>query len=298
MIERIAILVILTIFSGASPAQAPNPQSGYSVETLSQPIFDTAEVAVETAAFNNWLNENYEKLTSDQQKGVREFLYYLIDSHVKDIYAREGQILPKEPDLILQILFAWSERLGVYGGSNVFNEIRLPSEPEMPSTLDPPDSISIRMHGDLLAVESKNGSWAFEIPYYFMPQIVSDLVATNGIPFQFLSIATGAARDSSEDGRSQATLMLIYSPDVDFTEFESYWLQTINVPVDAPATELGIHGLSTKYYYYPDTKIHTEVVVWEEGTGSFALTYAGVDGTYQWNRPHFLDFLNSLKKSQ
>lgn len=298
MILRLAIIVIFVTYSSALEAQEPDPQSGYSLETLSQPIFDSAEVAVQTAAFNNWLNDNHENLTADRQKGVREFLYYLIDSHVKSIFARDGQILPKEPDIILQTLFSWSERLGVYGGSIVYNEIRLPSEPEMPSKLDPPASISIEMRGDLLAVASKNGSWALEVPYYFMPQIVSDTVATNGMRFQSLMVATGTARDSSKQGRSQATLLLMYSPEVDFTVFEKYWLQTIDVPADATAKELGIHGLSTKYYYIADTKIHSEVLVWEERSGSFALMYAGVDGAYQWNRPHFLDFLTSLLKSQ
>lgn len=297
MIERIAILVILTTYCGASPAQAPIPQSGYSVETLSQPIFDTAEVAVEAAAFNNWLNENHNKLTSDQQKGAREFLYYLIDSHVKDIYSREGQILPKEPDLLLQILFFWSERLGVYGGSNVFNEVRLPSEPEMPSTLDPPASISIRMHGDLLEIESKNGSWAFEIPYYFMPYMVTEFTAKNGMPTQFLAISTGATKDKSEAGRSQATLMLIYSPDVDFATFKSFWTEALGIPADAKESELGYKQLSSKYYFDASTQIHTEALIWSEGSGAFALTYGGVDGTYQWNRQHFLDFLRSLHGS-
>jgi len=298
MIERIATLVILTICFGVSLAQVPNPQSGYAVETLSQPIFDTAEVAVEAARFNNWLNENHEKLTPDQQKGVREFLYYLIDSHVKDIYERESQILPEEPDLILQTLFFWSERLGVYGGSNVFNKIRLPSEPEMSVLLHPPPSMAISMQGDLLRIESTSKKWGFNIPYYFMPHMVTEFTATNGMPTQFLAISTGAAKDASDAGRSQATLMLIFSPDVDYIEFKEFWTGQIGIPPDATESELNFRELTANYYYDAATKIHTEAMIWQAGSGAFALTYGGVDGTYQWNRQHFLDFLTSLHQSQ
>ncbi len=298
MIERIAILVALTICSSESLAQVPDPQEGYSVEILSQPIFNAAEVAVEAAALNNWLNENHEKLTSEQQTDVREFLYYLIDSHVKNIYAREGQILPKEPDLILQILFFWSERLGVYGGSSVFNKIRLPSEPEMSVLLQPPASIAIGMSGDLIRIESTSKKWGFNIPYYFMPYMVTEFTATNGTPTQFLAISTGAARDESDSGRSQATLMLIFSPDVDFLEFKEFWTGQIGIPPDATKSELNFRELTASYYYDAATKIHTEAMIWQAGSGAFALTYGGVDGTYQWNRQHFLDFLASLHHSQ
>lgn len=298
MIERIVVLAMLTIGSGTLPAQELSPQPGYSVETLSQSVYDTAEVAVHSAAFNNWLIENHQQLDPDQEKGAREFLYYLIDSHVKGIYAREGQILPKEPDLILQTLFSWSERLGVYGGSYVFNKIRLPSEPEMSVLLHPPPSMAISMQGDLLRIESASKKWGFSVPYYFMPYRVTEFTATNGMPTQFLTISTGAATDSSDDGRSQATLMLIYSPDVDYLEFREFWTEQIGIPTDATQSELDFEELTGKYYYDAATKIHTEALIWQSGPEAFALTYGGVDGTYQWNRQHFLDFLTSLHQSQ
>lgn len=298
MIERIVILAMLTVCSGALSAQELSPQSGYSLETLSQSVYDTAEVAVHSAAFNNWLNENHQQLDPDRQKYAREFLYYLIDSHVKHIYAREGQILPKEPDLILQTLFSWSERLGVYGGSNVFNRVRLPSEPEMSVLVQPPPSIAISMQGDLLRIESASEEWGFSVPYYFMPYMVTEFTATNGMPTQFLAISTGAAKDASDAGRSQATLMLIFSPDVDFSEFEKFWAEQLAIPTDVTQSELGFGELIAKYYYDDATKIHTEAMIWQSRSGAYALTYAGVDGAYQWNRQHFLDFLTSLHQSQ
>jgi len=301
-IERIALFLVLVTISELSSAQTDvhlvTPQLGYSLDTLDRPIFGPAEVAVEAAKLNNWLNANYDSLTTDQYKGPREFLYYLIDSHVKNIYAREGSILPKEPDGILEALFFWSERLGVYGGSTVYNSVRSPSKPEMPLALEPPPSIAISMNGDLLRIESAPNSWGFEIPFYFMPFLVTEFTATNGMPTQFLAISTGAATDSSEDGRSQATLMLIYCADVDFLEFKEFWTGQLSIPTDAKETELGVEQLTTRYYFNDTTKIHTETLIWPQGSGAFAMTYGGVDGTYQWNRQHFLDFFLSLQQSQ
>ena len=298
MIVRIATFCVLTLIAQASNAQPDQQvQAGYSLELLSQPIFGPAEVAIETARLNNWLNENYEAMRPEQYKGPREYLFYLIDSHVKNIYARDGKLLPTEPDLILQTLYAWAERLGVYGGSMVFNEVRLPSEPEMALMLEPPASIAISMNGDLLRIESPP-HWGFDVPYYFMPFIVTEFTANNGMPTQFLAISTGASKDNSEAGRSQATLMLIYSQDVDFSEFEEFWTDQIGIPENAQDSELGYARLTAKYWLDDSTKIHTEALIWSRGSGSFAMTYGGVDGTYQWNRQHFLDFLRSLHQSQ
>jgi len=48
---------------------------------------------------------------------------------------------------------------------------------------------------------------------------------------------------------------------------------------------------------WPDrqSKLHTEFASWTEKQGPFAMVYLGIDGTYQWNRPHFLDFLRALQ---
>ncbi len=75
MIERTAILFVFSMFSALATAQLENQlstsQSGYSLETLAEPIFGSAEVVVETMKLNNWLNANYETLEPDQFKGLR-----------------------------------------------------------------------------------------------------------------------------------------------------------------------------------------------------------------------------------
>jgi hypothetical protein len=67
-------------------------QGGYSTQPLRDPIFDMARVTAETTAINNWLNANYQRLSHAEMKGPREHLYYLVDSRIKDTYARTGAV--------------------------------------------------------------------------------------------------------------------------------------------------------------------------------------------------------------
>src|SRR6267378_8157373 len=130
--RRLFIVTLVSLLPIWGNAQQ-SVQQGYSTEPLRDPIFDVAGVLVEATAINNWLNFNYRTLSPEQMKGPREHLYYLIDSRIKDTYARTGRVLPTEHDAILEILFSWTERLGAYGGSLVYNQLRSPASPELPS---------------------------------------------------------------------------------------------------------------------------------------------------------------------
>ena len=66
-------------------------------------------------------------------KGPREHLYYLIDSYVKNLYSNDKRIIPEQHDLILDILFSWVERLGVYGGALVYNFLKSSESAEVPT---------------------------------------------------------------------------------------------------------------------------------------------------------------------
>ncbi len=269
-------------------------QRGYTTSTLSEPVFDQAKVAVETTMINNWLNENYDRLTDEQLKGPREHLYYLIDSHIKYIYSNGSKILPSEHDLILQILFSWAERLGVYGGALAYNAVKSPNAPEMEPHLNMPSSMSIDLEDDLFVIRSDVHGWRVNVPYYFMTWLMNDFAATNGMPTQLVSLSTGAARDATETGHSQATIMLIFSPSADFEEFTQFWTDGFGIDSKAERLELGAKGLQSLYKFDAASKLHTEVTLWKGGTGLYAVAYLGMDGAYEWNRPHFLDFLNAL----
>lgn len=271
------------------------PQKGYSFEPLNNPVFEYAYVVVDVTAFNNWLNTNYSKLNAETMKGPREHLYYLLCSYISALYERDKVIMPKEHDLILEILFSWSERLGVFGGSLVYNKIKIENKKSMPELMDIPESFTLSLDNDLFLLKAKSNVWSVKFPYYFMVGNMNDYRATNGMETQLVSISTGATKDNTKAGRSQGTLMLIYSPSSEFESFSAYWLSQFGIPVDTKTNELGVNNLKSKSVFDGASLLRKEVTFMSSGNGSYAVAYLGMDGTYQANRQHFLDFLNQLQ---
>ena len=263
--------------------------AGYSKEPLRALLFDEAQIAVETMAINNWLNANIQKLTYDQMKGPREHLYYLIDSRVKQHYMSEKRVLPEKHDLILEVLFSWAEPLGVFGGSQIFNAVKAESSPPRTPGMKLPEGLSVSLAKDLLTVHSTSG-WSVSFPYYFMIWNVSDFTAKGGPRTQLVALSTGAAKDKSRSGKSQATLMFMFSSET-YEPFEHYWREQLGIGAEIRAHELGVKNLSSRHIVDAQTKLHKEFTSWSNSTGSFAVAYLGIEGTYEWNRPHFLDFL-------
>jgi hypothetical protein len=292
--QRLLAFAVTASLPVLTAAQLPM-QGRYSTEPIRDPIFEPARVVVETTAVNNWLNGNYRRLSPQQMKGPREHLYYLIDSRIKETFGRTGKVMPSDDDVVLELLFSWAERLGAYGGSLVYNRLRAPTSSEMPSLLHPPTGISIRMDGDLLEVKSATGHWTVEFPYYFMIWTIGDVDATNGLRTQLLALSTGTARDKSAVGHSQATLLLVFSPRADSNRFLASWKEQLGIPALAEEKALGVRQLRSQYHFDPQSNLHKEIVSWTEKQGPFAVVYLGLDGTYQWNRPHFIDFLRAVR---
>jgi hypothetical protein len=294
---RNAILILLCLLS-SSPAIAttvgPAPRESYATKAVSQPVFDTAQVVVGTTMLNNWLNDNYSKLTPEQMTGPREHLYYLIDSHIKQQFEQTGKVLPSEKDLILEILFSWSDRLGVFGGSQVYKALTAKAGNDLPTTMRVPDSFSLAMDRDLLRVRSQTGEWSVAVPYYFMIWQLKEFTATNGMKTQLLMVSTGAAKHTKVPGHSQATLMLISSPSDDIASFRAYWMELIGISDKDKKTALGLRKLVSRSAHDTKTDLHKELVFFDSGGRTFAVFYSGIGGPYEWNRPHFIDFLRAI----
>lgn len=291
---RNLLITLLITFSCVITAKEYTPQQGYSFKPLSNPVFDYAHVVVDVAKFNNWLNANYSKLNSETMKGPREHLYYLLSSYISALYKKDNVILPKEKDLILQTLFSWSERLGVYGGALVYNQIKSEKAEPLPELMKTPDSFKLSLDNEQYNLKSKQNIWSVNFPYYFMLNNMNAFQATNGMKTQLVSISTGASKDKTKAGRSQSTLMLIYSPSNEFKSFSKYWLSQFGVPLESKTNKLEVNNLKSKSIFNKTTLLHTEVTFMSKTNGSYAVAYLGMDGAYQVNRQHYLDFLNNL----
>jgi hypothetical protein len=297
LMKRLVLLCVL-LLPGIATAQAA-VQGGYSTQPLSgPPLFDSARVTAESIALNNWLVSNYGSLSPERMAMPREHLYYLIDSRVKEIYANTGKVMPAGQDPVLSGLFSWAERLGVHGGALLYNRFRSSQFEDQSPQLSLPQGFSIELHGDLLRLDSASGGWSVDFPYYFMLWKVEELRAKTHQRMQIAVISTGAAKDKSKLGRSQATLMLIHAPGGKLNELLSFWEQRLEEKGFREQKDLGWNKLRSRYDYDAETKVHKELTGWSTPKGAFVVAYIGVDGTYQWNRPHFLDFMRAVRTNE
>ena len=286
-----AVLLCATLLSDAS---AEELQSGYSTVPLRDPIYDEAELAVEVVGINNWLAENLERLPPQAMKGPREHLYYLIDSRVKQIFSQSGKVMPQEHDLYLDILFSWSERLGVFGGALVHNSLRGPNTAASHNVMTVPGQFELNLVVDSFHLSSREFKWSARFPYYFMIGHLQEFEATNGLRTQIAMVSTGAARDTTPAQKSQGTILLMFSPTEDHSLFSKYWIG--NTLMSDSYETRKIEGLDrTSFYTFEQAnKLHKEITTWKTGSGSFGIAFVGMDGTFQWNRIHYLDFLRTF----
>lgn len=290
------LLVLLLVFVPLSNyASDYKPMDGYSKLPLTDPVFDYTKVIMDSAAFNNWLNANYSKLNVETMKGPREHLYYLLSSYVSELNNKDGVILPKENDLVLSTLLSWSEKLGAYGTHLFYNEVKSNKMEVAPPLMKISDGIKISAVNDMFKVESTTGGWSTTFPYYFMIGAINEFNATNGMATQLLTISTGAVKDKTKTGRSQSTLMLIYSPSNDVKKFSQYWLSKFEIDAKINANPLGVKKLESVYIYNKEALLHKEITFLPSSNGSLLIAYLGMDGAYQKNRPHFLDFISQVK---
>jgi hypothetical protein len=230
-----------------------------------------------------------------QIQGAREHLHALIDSRVKELYAKTGVLMPKESDPVLAMLYAWAGRLGVYGADAVYSAVRGTYVVQPPPGPRPPEGLAVGLQGDTLVVSSSAGAWQVSVPYHFFIFALSSGTGLNSKWTEAAIVSTGSATDAAPPGYSQATLAVFFVSGAEIKSFESEWANRLQVSLDADRAVVGRTKYRSLKAYDDRTRLHKEVVFISSRNGAFAILYSGLDGTYQQNRPHFANFLESLK---
>jgi hypothetical protein len=287
---RALVAVLAVVITTGTSAQVGH----YSDEPIRKPVFDSAKVVVEAVAVNNWLNANFLTLSPERYQGVREHIHALIDSRIKEIYSRDKSILPKQADPILPILFSWVGRLGVYGADVTYQAIRGTYAVVPPVGPTPPVGLGLALDGELLRINSELGGWSMSVPYYFFIFAMNDATGPDARRTQTVAVTMGTATDTAQPGYSQATLVLFFSPKAHSQGFVESWSERVGVK-GLLKKKVGATAFESQSSYDSATRLHKEVVFLSGDKGSFAVVYSGLDGTYQWNRRHFIDFITGLK---
>ena len=295
MFARFAGLLGACFAMSASGAETPKeiPQPGYSTAPLREAVLEMAPATLETLRIDNWLHANYASLDEQRRMKMRERLYYLIDSYVSHKFQEQGVILSKKPDAVLETLFAWAEPLGIYGGNLVYAAVKDPKSQPFSPDLPLLPGMSLSLKSDLFNLKSTG--WEAAFPYYFMIGQVGSIPDAGGKPAEMVVISTAAAKDGGKPGYSQATLMVAFSKDAELAPFKAFWEQHVPINAGDERVELGVRDLVSQRNFDEKLRLHREFVAWKTPQGSIAVVYAGIDGTYQWNRENFRDFLRVLR---
>lgn len=266
-----------------------------SEEPLKKAAIEPARVLVEAVGISNWLNANHSRMDPGQTQGAREHLHALIDSRVKELYAKTGMLLPKEPDPILAMLYSWAGRLGVYGADPVYAAVRGTFLVKPPPGPQPPDGLAVGLQKDMLTIASSAGEWRATVPYHFFIFALNSAPTPDSKLVETVAISTGSAPDIARPGYSQATIALIFVAGADPKSFEKEWADRLGVPLRAEPRPVGETRYRSRTAHEAQNRLHKEVVFVPSRKGSFAILYSGLDGTYQTNRPHFLNFLEAIQ---
>lgn len=270
----------------------------FTSDPLKTEAIAPTKAMVEAVQFNNWLRENVHRMNQGQSKVAREHLHALVDSRIKEIYKKESVILKKEQDPLLPVLYSWASRLGVYGADNVYGAVRGSFPVVPPPGPTPPRGLHIDMRADQLVVTSMSG-WSLIVPYYFFV-FAMNVVDTPESRTEAIAIATGTASDIAPPGYSQATLLLIFERKANKDSFEATWLNRLDIA--ASEALMPIFPSSSRFLsrraFDSVSRLHKEILFVHSSAGSYALAYSGLDGTYQVNRPHFLDALRMISLSE
>jgi hypothetical protein len=292
---RLGVAVGFTYALVAWAAESTTSRS-YSTEPLSDPIRGVAENTVEFVKFNNWLNGNYDSTSTENRQALKEHLYSIIDSHVKQLHDREEQLLPGDRDRFLSKCFAWATRMGVFGAHSVLERLDPDAAAVVAVTVSTPESFEIEMRSDMLMLSSSWGPWRAIFPYYFMVGDLRQFRAKNNLQTQLAIVSTGFGRHTADDGYSQATLTIVYSPEGTPKKFNRFWFEMFGLSPD-DAAEKPVGAFATYQRLDASSNMHTELVFPNIEKGAMAVAYMGLAGTYEHNRQHFVDFVEALKLS-
>lgn len=280
-----------------TPYVSQGGDNAYSKSPLLNPVYGFAEVTEEIGSYHEWLEEKFNKIPNTMHPVFRERLYYLLSSYVSGISQKDNTILPVEFDENIATTFKWAEKLGIFGGSLLYESFKQPTSPSIETINKIPSNFQISIDNDRIVLASKKDIWSVNAPYYFMIQNLGTIGRYKDVSSDThaVAISTGAARDNSAKGQSQATITVFYASQLSAKELSNDVLGLLGIPNNSKFFDLGIESRSSQYVYDASENIHKEATFWDTNTGAFGIGYLGVDGTYQTNRIHFLEFLKQFE---
>ena len=294
LLVRVGLLPAVLSAGAARAATAAD----YSDAPLRQPpLMSTAEVAVDLTRFNNWLNEKHASVPDERKPVIREHAYLLIDSVLKARQA-EGRTEFNDFDkMALTMMLNWATRFRVYGAGLAARAVTVADGRSVVQTIEPlppPDPFELRLEFPSYVVSSRESPWRLQFPWYFMIWELRRFTAKNGLVTELVTVSTSFAKHKEGDGKSQATLMFMYSPGSECRGFDEHWLGLLGLDETGRSKEALLPGAAS--YSGNDAVRHMrkELTLSARSDGCAAFALLGIEGTFEANRVSYLDFIRTF----
>jgi hypothetical protein len=239
----------------------------------------------ERAAFFTWFGRNSASLSQPDVQRVHERLY----AYISELAKRQAGRFPALTDSVAFNLFRAAASVGVTGADRVARALypypeRLPPPAEIPG-------FTLSLHPPLFSLASDDGSWGVCYPYYFMADPRGRQRGLNGVLTEVVILSTLFAPDRGEPGSSQATIILAAAQVADSARHVSTWLRQFGFSPTVSPTE----DPSGVWYAGPTADPVRRIgVVRRLRDRVIVIAYLGLGGTFESNRPHFFDVLQTI----
>lgn len=267
----------------------------YSDEPLKNSIImDRAEWLVDFTYFNNYLIENYDKLEKDEMDVIREHTFLLIDSIVKDVCSEKRLEYEASEKNVLKILYNWGSRLGLYGCDSVAEYFHV-NNIETIRSEEINDAFRIQFNYPYFNLSSNEGNWNILFPFYFMISTVTRFNSNYGAVTEAVKLSTLFSEHTVDNGNSQGTILIIFSYTDEYEKVKNYWINTFGLTGENRTNDEIIENSESYYGYDNSNNINKELVFLDSDNGVLMISFTGIDGTYQNNRIHFVNFMNNIE---
>jgi len=259
-------------------------------------IMNKAKWVVDAIYFNNYLVETQEEIPAKNIKQLKEHLYLIIDSIIKGKHSENRESFSQHEVYQLMNFFSLATSLHVPGAGLVASHFKKQSQSsyKVIASLPIPEPFSLSFNYPYYFFNSKNSGWKVRFPYYFMIGTINKFIAKNGQDTEILMISTPFAFHKKQDGHSQATLMLIYSEAKDQNKFQDFWIKLHGLDL-SNQTEAELYPNSINFKGYDESRnLFKEITFFRLKKGNLAVSYSGINGTYQDNRSYYIDFLKNI----
>lgn len=295
--QRYYLGLILPAFITLTTPGIANGQGFSAAPLLAPSAMPSDSMPGTPRAFFEWVRAQDSSIVAARAQQIREHLYALIAVALKQRFASTQATELPTGDTTLAQLFEWADGFGVPGAADVARAIGARSRPSV--TPHPSEGFQLSFSAPVFSLATEHGKWMVRFPYFFMIGTVTRQRLANGIESDVATLSTlTAPNNTTIGGASQATILILSAQTSDLPSYVAFWLQQMQIaPTDTVANPI---PQATRSYRHFDagSRLWKELVALKIPSGSLVVAYIGLDGTYQVNRPHFLDLLASLRARQ